>query len=242
MPGSSWKPTWSRLLPGRACSSITEHETAARAYPLGDGLAQLRLESPVVAMRGDHVIIRQVAPPDTIGGGIVIDPAARRHGPSDQIVARLQAIEAGRDPGDGADARGSGDAAASAARAVDPAGRERADALGALLRSDGEQPRTDAELADAAGIAAADAAAAFRVLEADGSAVRVARNLHFDRAALEGLAARVIAICERDGSATIAGVRDELGTSRKYAQALLEHLDATKVTLRRDDLHVLRGR
>jgi selenocysteine-specific elongation factor len=37
-------------------------------------------------------------------------------------------------------------------------------------------------------------------------------------------------------------VRDELGTSRKYAQALLEHLDAAKVTRRRGDEHVLRRR
>jgi selenocysteine-specific elongation factor len=37
-------------------------------------------------------------------------------------------------------------------------------------------------------------------------------------------------------------LRDELGTSRKYAQALLEHLDAARVTRRRpDDSRVLRG-
>ncbi|MGH3994090.1 MAG: SelB C-terminal domain-containing protein, partial [Pseudonocardiaceae bacterium] len=48
--------------------------------------------------------------------------------------------------------------------------------------------------------------------------------------------------CERDGRATIAGVRDELGLSRRYAQALLEHLDGEKVTVRRDDGHVLRRR
>jgi selenocysteine-specific elongation factor len=52
----------------------------------------------------------------------------------------------------------------------------------------------------------------------------------------------VLAICERDGRATIAGVRDELGTSRRYAQALLEHLDAEKLTRRIGDAHVLRRR
>ena len=59
---------------------------------------------------------------------------------------------------------------------------------------------------------------------------------------LSEIEARVIAICERDGSATIAGIRDELGTSRKYAQAILEHLDRTKVTRRDGDTHVLRRR
>jgi selenocysteine-specific elongation factor len=72
--------------------------------------------------------------------------------------------------------------------------------------------------------------------------VRVTRNLHFDADALSALTARVVAICERDGAATIASVRDELGTSRKYAQAILEHMDATKLTVRRDDEHVLRSR
>jgi selenocysteine-specific elongation factor len=111
-----------------------------------------------------------------------------------------------------------------------------------LLRLDGERPRTDSELGDAAGLDAAAAGAAFRALEVHGAAVRVARNLHFDAAALDSLIERVVAICERDGSATIASVRDELGTSRKYAQAILEHMDAKKLTLRRDDAHVLRRR
>jgi selenocysteine-specific elongation factor len=39
---------------------------------------------------------------------------------------------------------------------------------------------------------------------------------------------------------TLAEVRDLLGTSRKYAQALLEHLDATGVTLRDGDARKLR--
>jgi selenocysteine-specific elongation factor len=72
--------------------------------------------------------------------------------------------------------------------------------------------------------------------------VRVARNLHFSPEPLAELEARVIAICERDGSATIASVRDELGTSRKYAQALLEHLDGEKITRRVGDAHSLRTR
>jgi selenocysteine-specific elongation factor len=37
-------------------------------------------------------------------------------------------------------------------------------------------------------------------------------------------------------------MRDELGTSRKHAQAYLEHLDAEHVTLRRGDARVLRRR
>ena len=44
-----------------------------------------------------------------------------------------------------------------------------------------------------------------------------------------------------DGAITLARLRDELHTSRKFAQALLEHLDAERVTRRLpDDSRVLR--
>ncbi|MQA75156.1 MAG: selenocysteine-specific translation elongation factor [Solirubrobacterales bacterium] len=45
----------------------------------GDGLAQLRLESPLFAAAGDRFVIRRIAPPDTLGGGRVLDPAPARH-------------------------------------------------------------------------------------------------------------------------------------------------------------------
>jgi selenocysteine-specific elongation factor len=44
------------------------------------------------------------------------------------------------------------------------------------------------------------------------------------------------------GAVTLAQLRDELHTSRKFAQALLEHFDSEKVTIRRGDEHVLRRR
>jgi selenocysteine-specific elongation factor len=228
-------------------------ESPARLYPLGGGYVQLRLEAPLVALGGDHVIVRQLAPPDTIGGALVIEAPARRHSAGDAIVGRLEAIERGADP----DARAAALAGADPATRIGPAepspraGDRRSEppapdaaaiALRDLLRADGPRPRTDAELAEAAGLDPASAGAAFRGLEASASAIRVARNLHFDADALAALVAHVVAICERDGSATIASVRDELSTSRKYAQAILEHMDATKLTLRRGDEHVLRRR
>jgi selenocysteine-specific elongation factor len=43
------------------------------------------------------------------------------------------------------------------------------------------------------------------------------------------------------GAIPLGRLRDELGTSRKYAQAWLEHLDAARVTRRLpDDSRVLR--
>jgi selenocysteine-specific elongation factor len=199
-------------------------------------------------MRGDRLILRQVAPPDTIGGGTIIDPAARRHSGSEEVIERLTRIERGEDPASqsapstlGASQSALSTSGASQS-ALSTSGDPVAAALLELLRADGERPRADGELLAAAGVGPAAAAAAFRLLEQSGDAPRIARNLHIAREPLEALCSRVIGICERDGLATIASVRDELGTSRKYAQGILEYLDATKVTLRRDDAHVLRRR
>jgi len=45
---------------------------------------------------------------------------------------------------------------------------------------------------------------------------------------------------EEKGQVTLAEVRDLLGTTRKYVQALLEHLDAIGVTVREGDARKLR--
>jgi selenocysteine-specific elongation factor len=114
--------------------------------------------------------------------------------------------------------------------------------LAALLREEGERPRTDHQLAESAGLQGADARRAWREAERTGLAVRVGENLHFDPVALDRVSAQVLEICRREGGGTIAQVRDELGTGRRFAQALLEHLDAEKVTVRQGDRHVLRER
>jgi len=241
-------------------------EAPARVVPLdreklpaGErGYAQLRLEDPLVPAAGDRLVIRQIAPPDTIGGGVVVDPAPRKHRAGEGVVARLAALERGETVPD-ASADGGGESSGARVndaggmnlreRSTDTGGRQtepqlddRARAIADLLRSDGHSPRTDAELADAARLAPDATATRLRALVSAGQAVRVARNLHFDAEALAELRSRVEELCERDGEATVAGVRDALGTSRKYAQAVLEHMDATKVTVRRGDAHVLRRR
>jgi selenocysteine-specific elongation factor len=49
---------------------------AKRLEPGGSAAAQLRLESPAVAGRGDRLILRSYSPADTIGGAVVLDPLA----------------------------------------------------------------------------------------------------------------------------------------------------------------------
>jgi len=210
----------------------------------GEALVQLRLEAPLVPAAGDRLVLRQIAPPDTIGGGEVLDPHPRKHGTLAHAAEVARAGErAARAavPGPAAEAARGGERDARPP-APEPALDDAALRLAELLRADGPEPRADGALADAAGLDPAEAAERLRALERAGHAVRVARNLHYAPSALAELSARIVSLCERDGSITISRVRDELGTSRRYAQALLEHLDAEKVTIRRGDEHVLRAR
>src|SRR5204862_7949153 len=64
-----------------------------------DGLAQLRLERPLAARLGDRVVLRRIAPPDTLGGAIVLDPAPPRHGPG-PATERARRVRAGEADGD----------------------------------------------------------------------------------------------------------------------------------------------
>lgn len=200
-------------------------ETAARISPLdGDRVepgipvaCRLRMWRPLIACAGDRLVLRQISPPTTIGGGEVLDPAP----PKRRAPRPVEPAAPRRD---------------QPAPLGEPELR-----LAALLQGDGEQPRADGELQEAAGLEVPAAARAWRALEQAGLAVRTGRNLHFHSEPLERLRERVVEACRRDGSVTIASVRDELGTSRRYAQALVEHLDALKVTVRRGDEHVLRA-
>jgi selenocysteine-specific elongation factor len=48
----------------------------ARVARAGERFAQLRLDAPLVAARGDRVVLRTAT---TVGGGVVLDPAPARH-------------------------------------------------------------------------------------------------------------------------------------------------------------------
>ncbi|HJS24134.1 MAG TPA: selenocysteine-specific translation elongation factor [Pyrinomonadaceae bacterium] len=52
------------------------------------GLAQLRLEVPVVALHGDRFILRSYSPAETIAGGVILDPFASKHRARDLERAR----------------------------------------------------------------------------------------------------------------------------------------------------------
>lgn len=62
--------------------------------PYGEsGYAQLRLEEKIVAKKGDRFIIRSYSPMDTIGGGIIIDTAPKKHKIYDESVIETLRIK-----------------------------------------------------------------------------------------------------------------------------------------------------
>jgi selenocysteine-specific elongation factor len=225
-------------------------EAAARLAWLGGRFWQVRLEQPIVPAAGDRIVVRQVAPPDTLGGGRVLDPRPRRHGPSRDVLVRLERLARGEElplpSGRASPASRHGPLGVRPRH--DRSGRESSGwtpakpaptqplsssalVLEQRLRDAGVEPPIDSEL-DAGDLAA---------LRNAGRAVRVSKALHYHADSLDEIRARLVELAQRNGGAvTLAQLRDELGTSRKFAQALLEHFDSEKVTIRRGDDHVLR--
>jgi len=70
--------------------------------------------------------------------------------------------------------------------------------------------------------------------------VKVSDGVVFSAAAYEEMMKKVTAYAREKGKVTLAEVRDMLGTSRKYAQALLEYMDEKKITRRVGDERILR--
>ena len=70
--------------------------------------------------------------------------------------------------------------------------------------------------------------------------VKVSNNVFFASSAYDEMVNRIIEHLKSKGKITVAEVRDMFQTSRKYALALMEHLDEQKVTRRVGDERVLR--
>ncbi|HWC48212.1 MAG TPA: selenocysteine-specific translation elongation factor [Solirubrobacterales bacterium] len=197
-------------------------DSPARVVDLGDGGAQMRLERPLLARAGDRVVIRRIAPPDTLGGGIVRDPSPPRHGPGWEPTAPEEQSTPTPPP-----------------TPTDPGPLARK--VVTELEKDGPRPRGAAQLAEDLGAERREVEKAFGELATAGAAVRAKADVVYAATAYEMLARLTVALAERDGATTIASVRDALGLSRKYAQALLEQLDAEKRLRRDGDRHLPRA-
>lgn len=87
-----------------------------------------------------------------------------------------------------------------------------------------------------------EATPAVRLLLKRGEVVRLTDGLFASKEAEETVLEEVKTVCREEGKISLAGLRDLLRTSRKYAQAWLEHADDVGVTRRVGDARVLTRR
>ena len=73
-----------------------------------------------------------------------------------------------------------------------------------------------------------------------GRLVKLTDSVLFDSETYDSMTARIISHLKPGNSITVAQVRDMFGTSRKYALAVLEHMDEQRITRRVGDERILR--
>ena len=114
--------------------------------------------------------------------------------------------------------------------ALSDAQQSQVDALLLRLKQQGTRPETDPTLD----------ADLLEYLEAKHLIMKLKGGVNLDRTVYDKMVAETRALLEAQERATLADVRDRLGTSRKIAQAFLEHLDTVRITRRVGDARVLR--
>ena len=109
------------------------------------------------------------------------------------------------------------------------------------LRRGGLTPPLLGELAVDSRGTPAEVTAALKVLVAEGRAVRVTPDLHYDAGMLTGLRERLVAWLRERPGITTQEFKELVGASRKHVIPLAEYFDRERVTLRVGDHRVLRG-
>lgn len=87
-----------------------------------------------------------------------------------------------------------------------------------------------------------EAGPALGLLLRRGEAVKVGERMYAAREAAGRVMEEIKTVCREEGGISLARLRDRLKTSRKYAQAWLEHADSQGITVRTGDVRVLTRR
>ena len=101
---------------------------------------------------------------------------------------------------------------------LDPVMRERVELLLATLTAAGSQPPSAEGVASRLGIPVA----LLDQLRQSGELVSLGPRIDVTRDAWEGIAARLDRLAA-EGPVSVAGVRDDLGTARRFAERILQH-------------------
>ncbi len=224
--------------------------TLARVARAGK-FAQLRLAAPIVAARGDRVVLRAGT---TVGGGRIIDAAPPRHRfdrkiaeptPAERLAGLRRELERQLDAADPLDP--------GVPVPIEPWARELLPQLdlerrGAKLYRPGARATLSGREEEAAEIEAQLGPEPLKVtdrqlarfLEQHGRLVRVGDGYAISPGAYTHAREVLVRELETAGRITLGRFRDLLGTSRKTAQLLLERFDADGVTRRVGDYRTSR--
>ena len=129
-----------------------------------------------------------------------------------------------------------------AAGALEGDDAERAEGLLTLYERIGLEAPSVAAAATELGMSESEARRLVQALARQGRMAKVGEDLYWATSTLDEVMAKIAAEMESRGQITLAEVRDLFGTSRRYAQALLEHMDSEGMTLRVGDARRLRKR
>jgi selenocysteine-specific elongation factor len=137
-----------------------------------------------------------------------------------------------------------GDLARAAAHrvALSDADGALAERVVAAARAAGLEPPLLREWSERLGVAPERLRELLAHLVRAGRLVRAPGEVWFDAEAVAVLRARVVAHLEAHGSLATPAYKDLIGTTRKWAVPLMELFDEEKLTLRRGETRVLRGR
>ena len=109
--------------------------------------------------------------------------------------------------------------------------------IDALLKDFSAQPTTPPSVKESQEAIGEDLVT---VLVQTGQLIQLGEDVLLQPEVLDEMQTAVIEIIQQNGSITLAELRDRFKTSRKYAVAVLEHLDAAGITTRQGEGRVLR--
>jgi selenocysteine-specific elongation factor len=78
-----------------------------------------------------------------------------------------------------------------------------------------------------------------KALERAGELVLVTTDIAYPADTWRDITNRIVDVLSSNGSATVSQLREAIGTSRKFAVPLLEHMDASGITRRKGDVREL---
>lgn len=108
-----------------------------------------------------------------------------------------------------------------------------------LVREGGFQPLFTKELAERLSIPERNVTDLLRMLASEGAVRRISETFFLTQERYEEILARLKTFFLEKPEMTVAEFRDTIQTTRKFALPLLEHLDASRVTLRKGDVRRL---